>query len=196
MNIWTCKSWCAKWGPRILTIDQNQQRVDDSEQCLATFNRNKYEFFRRYITMDVTWLLHNTPESNRQSAEWTERDEPNPKRGKTQRSAGLSMRCAWYYIHRLPRKGPEHQQWVLHGVVEAMKSRKKRHHMKTKVLFHQDVSQIKQNDGKIAWIRLQIASPSIVFSRSGPQRLFLIADLKKMLAGRKSSTNQEVIVEN
>jgi hypothetical protein len=59
-----CEKLCAKWVPRVLTIDQNQQRVDDSEQCLAIFNRN--EFFCRYITMDVTWLLHNTPESNRQ----------------------------------------------------------------------------------------------------------------------------------
>jgi hypothetical protein len=99
----------AKWLPRFLTIDQNQQRVDNSEQCLAIFNRNKDEFFRRYITMDVTWLLYNTPESNRQSTELTERDEPNPKRGKAQRSAGVStMGCACYYIHRLPRKGPEH----------------------------------------------------------------------------------------
>jgi hypothetical protein len=63
---------CAKWQPRVLTIDQNQQRVHDSEQCLAIFNRNKDEFFRRFITMDVTWLLPNTPESNRQLAEWTE----------------------------------------------------------------------------------------------------------------------------
>jgi hypothetical protein len=68
---------CAKWLPRVLTIDQNQQHVDDSEQCLAIFNRYKDEFFRRYITMDLTWLLHNTPESNRQSAEWTERKQPN-----------------------------------------------------------------------------------------------------------------------
>jgi hypothetical protein len=60
---------CAKWVPRQLTIDQNQQRADDSEQYLAIFNRNKDKFFRRYITKDVTWLLHNTPESNRQSAE-------------------------------------------------------------------------------------------------------------------------------
>jgi hypothetical protein len=49
---------------------------DDSEQFLAIFNRYKAEFFRRYITMDETWLLHYTPESNRQSAEWNERDEP------------------------------------------------------------------------------------------------------------------------
>jgi hypothetical protein len=90
-------------------INQNQQRVDNSEQCLAIFNYIKDEFFCRYITMVVTWLLHNTPESNRQSAEWTERDEPNPEREKTQRSAGISItRCAWYYIHRLPRNGPNH----------------------------------------------------------------------------------------
>jgi hypothetical protein len=76
----------------VLTIDQNQ--------CLAIFIRNKDEFFRRHITMDVTWLFHNTPESNRQSTEWTERDEPNPKRGKTQLSAGISITgCVWYYIH-------------------------------------------------------------------------------------------------
>jgi hypothetical protein len=36
----------AKWLPHLLTIDQNQQRVDDSELCLAIFNRNKDEFFR------------------------------------------------------------------------------------------------------------------------------------------------------
>jgi hypothetical protein len=67
--------------------------------------------------MDVTWLLHNNPESNRQSAKWT---EPNPKRGKTKRSVDISiMRCVWYYIHRLPQKGPDHQQRVLDGVIGA-----------------------------------------------------------------------------
>jgi hypothetical protein len=35
----------AKWLPHLLTIDQNQQRVDDSEQCLAIFNRNKRQIF-------------------------------------------------------------------------------------------------------------------------------------------------------
>jgi hypothetical protein len=112
----------AKWLPRLLTIDQNQQRFDDSEQCLAIFNRNKHEFFRRNIAMEVTWLLYNTPESNRQSTKVTERNEPDPKRGKTQRSDGVStMGCACYYIHRLPRKRSEHQQQVLHGVIGAFK---------------------------------------------------------------------------
>lgn len=60
---------CAKWVPRELTIDQKQQRVDDSEQCLELINRNKSEFLRRYVTMHETWLHHHTPESNRQSGE-------------------------------------------------------------------------------------------------------------------------------
>jgi hypothetical protein len=46
--------------------------------------------------MDETWLLHNTPESNRQSAEWTERDEPNSKREKTERSAGKVMTSVFW----------------------------------------------------------------------------------------------------
>jgi hypothetical protein len=63
---------------RVPTIDQKEQRVDDSEQSLAIINHNKDEFFLQYFTMDLTWL-HYTPESNLQSAEWmTERDEPNP----------------------------------------------------------------------------------------------------------------------
>ena len=64
---------CAKWVPRALTINQKQQRFDDSEQCLAILNRNKVEFFHRYITVDETWLHHYTPESKWQSAEWTKR---------------------------------------------------------------------------------------------------------------------------
>jgi hypothetical protein len=31
--------------------------------------------------------------------------------------------CAWYYIHWLPRKGPDHQQLVLNSVIGAFKRR-------------------------------------------------------------------------
>ncbi|GFV38604.1 transposase [Trichonephila clavipes] len=46
--------------------------------------------------MDETWPHHFTPESNRQSAEWTARDEPTPKRGKTQKSAGKVMASVFW----------------------------------------------------------------------------------------------------
>ena len=47
---------CAKWVPRELTVDQKKQRIDASEECLALLNRNKMEFYRRYVTMDEAWL--------------------------------------------------------------------------------------------------------------------------------------------
>ena len=54
----------AKWVPRELTVDQKQQWIDASEGCLALLNRNKMEFYRRYVTMDETWLHYYTPERN------------------------------------------------------------------------------------------------------------------------------------
>ena len=40
---------CSKWVPRELTIEQKQQRIDDSMECLELFNRNKSEFLRRCV---------------------------------------------------------------------------------------------------------------------------------------------------
>ena len=59
---------CSKWVPRLLTVDQKQQRVDDSERCLELFQRNTKDFFMRYVTMDETWIHHYTPRLNWQSA--------------------------------------------------------------------------------------------------------------------------------
>ena len=60
---------CSKWVMHLLTVDQKQQRIDDSEHCLQLFHWNKKEFLHKYGTMDETWIHHFTPESNGQSAE-------------------------------------------------------------------------------------------------------------------------------
>ena len=49
--------------------------------------------------MNEKWLHYFTLESNRQSAEWTARDEPIPKRGKTQRSADKVMASVVWDVH-------------------------------------------------------------------------------------------------
>ena len=51
---------------------------------LLTNTYDKKDFFMRYVTMDKTWIHHLTPESNRQSAEWTTKGKNRPKRPKTQ----------------------------------------------------------------------------------------------------------------
>ena len=78
---------CSKWAPCLLTVNQ-KQCVDDSECCLQLFQCNKKEFLHIYVTIDETWIYHFTPESNRQSAEWTAVGESCPKQPKTQTLAG------------------------------------------------------------------------------------------------------------
>jgi hypothetical protein len=77
--------------------------------------------------------------------------------------------------------------------------KKKTAHLKKKsaVSLRQcSVSPMNHNDGKIELIRLRIAFPSTVFSRSALQWRFLFADLKRLLAGKIFSTNEEKITEN
>ena len=72
--------------------------------------------------------------------------------------------------------------------------KKKRPHMqKKKVLFHQDNAvchKVHENDGQIEGIKLRIASPPTIFSRSGPIHNCLFADLKKMFQGKRFNSNE------
>lgn len=60
----------ARWVPRLLTLDHKRNRVTTSKECLAMFNRNPDEFLRRFVTVDETWIHHNTPETKKQSKQW------------------------------------------------------------------------------------------------------------------------------
>ena len=82
------KKLYSKWVPRLLTVEQKQQRIHHSERCLKLFTRNKKDSLRRYITMNETWIHHFTPELKRASAEWRGEGENRLKRPKTQQSAG------------------------------------------------------------------------------------------------------------
>jgi len=114
--------------PRLLIIDQKQQCVDDSTAGLALLQRNRVDFFRRFVTMDETWIHYHTPESNRQSAEWLKSHKSRPKRPKDQRRDGYGLRflgCAWYNLHRLPAEGKNSYGRVLCSVIGQTERRNK-----------------------------------------------------------------------
>lgn len=197
---------CAKWVPRELTIDQKRQRIDDSEECLKLFNRNKTEFLRRYVTMDETWLHHFTPESNRQSAEWTARDEPTPKRGKTQKSAGKVMASVFWDAHGIIfidylQKGQIINSDYYIALLERLKDEiaKKRPHLKKKkVLFHQDNAPCHKSIktmAKFHELGFELLPHPPYSPDLAPSDYILFSDLKRMLAGNKFSANEEVIAE-
>lgn len=78
----------------MLTIDQKQQRIDNSELYLAIINCNKANFASIYYNRRN--IYYNTPESKRYSAEWTGCDESTPK---TQQSAGKIMASVFWDEH-------------------------------------------------------------------------------------------------
>ena len=79
---------CSKWVGHLLTVNQKQQCIDNSERCLQLFQRNKKEFLHKCVTMDETHTHHFTPESNQQSPKWTAAGESCPKQPKTLTSTG------------------------------------------------------------------------------------------------------------
>ena len=86
------KKLCSKWLPRLLIVDQNHQRVDDSDRCLQLFQRSKKDFLLKYVTMDETWIHHFTLELNW----WTAAGKSRPKRPKTQTSAGKVLASVFW----------------------------------------------------------------------------------------------------
>ena len=49
-----------KWVPRTLTEDQKARRVELSSANLTILEANPDDFWRRFVTVDETWVHHHT----------------------------------------------------------------------------------------------------------------------------------------
>mgnify|MGYP003416975832 FL=1 len=156
--------------------------------------------------MDETWLHHFTPESNRQSAEWTARDEPTPKRGKTQKSAGKILASVFWDTHGIIfidylKKGKTINNDYYVALLERLKDEiaKKRPHLKKKkVLFHQDNApchKSMKSMAKLQELGFELLPHPPYSPDLAPSDFFLFKDLKRMLAGRKFCSDEELIAE-
>ena len=55
------KKLSARWLSRLLTVENERNRVIDLMASLALFRRNPSKFLRRYITVDGTWIHFYMP---------------------------------------------------------------------------------------------------------------------------------------
>ena len=76
--------------PRLLTVEQKQQRIHDSKRCLELFTRNKKDFLRRYITINGTWIHHFTRRKERQLS-----GEDRAKAGQSARRHNSQQARSW-----------------------------------------------------------------------------------------------------
>ena len=85
-----------KLVPRALTIQQKLDRKQISQRNLEHFKQNKFDFLRRFITMDETWICHHDPKLKQERLQWTEAGCSAPKQVKSQRSAKKVMASVFW----------------------------------------------------------------------------------------------------
>ena len=78
----------ARW---VLSEEKKAERVCISRELLEHFKKEGEDFLKKIITGDETWVHHYDPENKRQSVEYCHKESPQPKRFKTQASAGKVM---------------------------------------------------------------------------------------------------------
>lgn len=62
-------SYMRKLFASMPKIVYKRNHVTFPKECLELFNFNPEEFFRRFISVDKTWILHNRPETKKQTKE-------------------------------------------------------------------------------------------------------------------------------
>ena len=122
------KKLCSKWVPCLLTDDQKQQHIDNSEHCLQLFQYIKKKFFWKYVTMDETWIHHFISKSNWQSAKWTAAGESCWKLSKdeniSRQGFGLCiLGCTRYFVHWLPWEKKNDQQQISYSIIGMFEGR-------------------------------------------------------------------------
>jgi len=75
----------------MLSDEMKAERVRISRELLEHFEKEGEDFLKKIITGDETWVHHYDPENKRHSIEYYHKESPQPKKFKTQASAGKVM---------------------------------------------------------------------------------------------------------
>jgi len=198
------KKLSARWVPRLLTVDNKRMRLLTSKQCLEQFKRNPKEFLRRVVTVDETWIHHYTPETKQQSKQWISPGESAPKKAKMVPSAGKVMATIFWdakgvilmdFLEKGRTITGQYYSELLDRFDKKLKETRP-HVTKKKVLFHHDNAPAHSSGvfaAKLHELRYELLPHPPYSPDLAPCDFFLFPNMKKWLAGKKFSSNEEVI---
>lgn len=200
------KKLCARWVPRVLTIDQKRIRVLTSQRNLTNYTRNSSEFLRLFITMDETWIHHYTPESSQQAKQWVEPSGSAPKRPKTQQSAGKVMASVFWdaqgiifidYLEKGKTITGAYYSSLLDRLKEEVKQ-KRPHLAKKKIRYHHDNAPSHSSliaQGKLYELGFELVPQPPYSPDLAPSDFYLFPNLKRWLSGKRFYSNDELKAE-
>lgn len=85
------KKVSARWVPRMLIESNKDLRVEVAERNLEMIKRDPDTFYRRFVTMNETWVHHFDPETKKQSMSWKRPFSPLMKKFRVFPTAGKVM---------------------------------------------------------------------------------------------------------
>ncbi|GBP33922.1 Histone-lysine N-methyltransferase SETMAR [Eumeta japonica] len=170
------------------------------------FSRNPDEFLRCFVTVDETWIHHNTPETKEQSKQWVSRGERGPKKAKQSLSANKVMATVFWdargvihidYLEKGKTITGEYYSKLLDRF-DVDLTQKRPHLAKKKVLFHQDNARVHTclvTMAKIHELRYELLPHPAYSPELALCDYYLFPNLKKWLDGKRFESNKEVITE-
>ena len=81
----------ARWVPKLLSPDQKQKRVELSADFLKLVRRHSAAVLNNIVTVDESAVSFHTPETKKQSKQWTKKGQPGPLKAKVHASRSKQM---------------------------------------------------------------------------------------------------------
>ena len=195
---------CARWVPRNLTSKNMKSRVETSKAVLAEISQDKEGFFSRLITADETWIHHYDPESKQESMQWKHKESPEPKKFKTQPSAGKILATIFWdqegiimidYLEHGKTITMDYYAELLRRLRQTVKEKRRGKLQLNPLLLHDNarvhtghVAEAARKECGFELVPHPAYSPDLA-----PCDFFLFPDLKKHLRGKRYSSDMEVI---
>ena len=99
----------ARWVPKLLSPDQKQKRVELSADFLKLVRRHSAAVLNNIVTVDESAVSFHTPETKKQSKQWTKKGQPGPLKAKVHASRSKQMVLVFFdakgviYTNYVPR---------------------------------------------------------------------------------------------
>lgn len=193
----------ARWVPRLLSDEHKRIRCELSAAGLKEFNTNEVRFLKHFITMDETWVHYHTPETKNQSKQWTRRGSPAPKKALIRPSAGKIMASIFWdstgvllidYLGKGQTINSAYYSDLLDQLKAAIRKKRPRLSM-NKILYHHDNAPVHSSvcvAQKLAKLKFNVIAHPPYSPDLAPSDYYLFPNLKKNLAGKKFTSNEEV----
>ena len=120
----------ARWVPKLLTDAQKEQRVLSSNKFIAAVYRRSLAMLDNIITMDETMVSFHTPETKRQSKQWTPKGQPGPLKARVHSTRTKQMVLAFFdskglvYTNIVPRGQTVNSDYIIKALAGFLKQLK------------------------------------------------------------------------